>query len=418
MDSNRVQAEQHSFESAVSTDGRYVAFLSDADNLVSLGSSDKTQLFLRDMVLGTTTLVSIDTSGNYAEEDISSPDISGNGRYVVFHTTANDLVTGFDDKNFTGSDVFVRDMWTQTTSLVSRKFGAAPNVTADGSSSVPAISDDGNRIVFQSAGLDIVENFNKGTNSTSDVYVHDQSGNTAMLVSQKAGGGINDGGGWGSLDPSISPDGQYVAFVSMAHDLVSGMNGNEWNHDVYRRNLQTSTTIVVSRKFGGTELEGANGVANTCSISKNGRYVAFDSNATDLIFSDTNSKKDIFLFDCDLGTMIRASVSSEGVEGNDYSGDPSVSNSGKFVVFTSPATNFVNDLNGNMKDIFRHNIFTRETELISTGVNGQGNNNSDLADISGDGATVVFTSRATNLIEGDDFLGDLNGLDDIFRRGP
>ena len=177
------------------------------------------------------------------------------------------------------------------------------------------------------------------------------------------------------------------------------------------RDRQAGTTRRVSISSTGTQ---ANDASDSPSISADGRYVAFHSDATNLVAGDTNGASDIFVRDRQAGTTTRVSVSSAESQGNDDSYNPSISADGRSVAFQSDASNLVaNDTNGT-SDIFvrdRQAGTTRRVSISSTGT--QGNNNSDAPSISADGRYVAFPSDATNLV-----ANDTNGTSDVFVRGP
>ena len=209
-----------------------------------------------------------------------------------------------------------------------------------------------------------------------------------------------------SFEPSISGDGRYVAFVSLASNLVAGdINGSD---DIFVHDTVTMTTTRVSVDSAGVE-----GSSNSFepSISGDGRYVAFVSLASNLVAGDTNGSDDIFVHDTVTMTTTRVSVDSAGVEGSSNSFEPSISGDGRYVAFVSQASNLVGgDFNGS-NDIFVHDTVTVTTTRISVDSAGvEGSSNSFEPSISRDGRYVAFVSLASNLV-----VGDTNGSDDIFR---
>ena len=207
--------------------------------------------------------------------------------------------------------------------------------------------------------------------------------------------------------PQISADGRFVAFLSDASDLVPGdTNGVT---DIFVRDLQTGTTERVSVGSSGAQ---ANGQSLGPTISGDGRFVAFRSAASNLIQGDTNGVGDIFVRDTQAGTTDLVSVASDGTKGNGDSYGPSISADGRFVVFRSKASNLVaGDTNGK-DDIFRYDRRTATTELVSVDSSGaQSNRNSYAPFTNADGRFVVFWSGASNLVP-----GDTNGFHDGFLR--
>jgi Tol biopolymer transport system component len=203
---------------------------------------------------------------------------------------------------------------------------------------------------------------------------------------------------------TLSSDGQTVAFTSFADDLVA--NDANGVSDVFVRALDAGTTERVSVDSSGAE---ANDRSDGAALSADGRFVAFTSRATNLVAGDTNGKVDVFVHDRVTGTTERVSVDSSGAEANDDCFDPAISADGRFVAFDSAASNLVaND--GAGFDVFVHDRLTGTTERVSVDSSGnESNGDCTLPAISGDGSVVAFVSTASNLV-----ANDLNGLSDAF----
>jgi Tol biopolymer transport system component len=381
----------------ISQDGRYVAFASSATNLVTGDTNSKQDVFVRDRHTGTTSRVSVKTDGTEGSAESSQPAISAAGRYVAFYSSADNLVEG--DTNGI-PDIFVHDCQTGTTARVSVK---TDGNEGNNSSYQPSISADGRYVAFYSYAGNLVDG---DTNGKIDVFVHDRQTGTTARVSVKTGGAE---GNADSYTPSISADGRYVAFYSYAVNLVEGdSNGKA---DVFIHDRQTGTTSRVSVKTDGSE---GNAVSYQPSISADGRYVAFSSLAGNLVDDDTNGKTDIFVHDRQTGTTARVSVKTGGAEGNNESFDPDIDDTGRHVIFASKATNLVDGDSNGFEDVFMHDRETGITSLISVDNQGnQGNGNSDWSAISGNGKYVTFDSPATNFT-----ANDTNGTWDVFIRGP
>lgn len=289
----------------------------------------------------TTERVSVDTTGGDADSASSNPSTSANGRYVAFESFASDLVANDIGGH---NDVFVRDRQTGTTTRVSVDLAGTEG---DHDSDDPSISADGRYVAFESQADNLIVG---DTNffPFSDLLLHDQQTGTTTLVSVDWTGAQGDGP---SSSPSVSGDGRYVAFQSEA-DLVFG---DISLYDIFVRDLVAGTTTLVS--VDSTGIKGNND-SYAPSISTDGRYVAFESIATDLVAGDSNGKGDIFVHDLQTGTTTRVSVNSAGTEGNDTSSDPSISANGKYVAFESDATNLVASDNNNIFDIF---VYERES---------------------------------------------------------
>ena len=354
---------------------------------------------------GTTERVSVDSAGNQANGPCLSgafappPSITPDGRFVAFAAWARNLAPG--DTNGFG-DVFVHDRRTSITERVS--VDGAGNEAND-TIHQPAISADGHFVVFVSAATNLVPG---DTNERDDVFVHDRLTRTTERVSVDSAGSQADGG---SSSPAISADGRFVAFVSFATNLVPGDSNGRG--DVFVRDRLTQTTERVSVDSAGNE---ANRGSDGPSISANGRFVVFWSDATNLVRGDTNGVADVFVRDRLTRTTERVSVDSAGNEGNGASGlhshsEYSISADGRFVAFVSSATNLVpGDTNG-AADVFVHDRLTRTTERVSVDSAGnQGNDGSFSPAVSANGRFVAFVSFATNLAAGDSDSSFISGV--------
>lgn len=382
---------------SISADGRYVAFSSESNNLVSDDTNGKWDVFVHDRQTNETTRVSVASDGTQGNGISSgSPSISADGRYVAFISSASNLVN--DDTNDT-FDVFVHDRQTKETTRVSV---ASDGTQANGSSlGQPSISDDGRYVAFYSVADNIVSG---DTNGYADVFVHDRQTNESTRVSVASDGTQGNGD---PSDPSISADGRFVAFNSAANNLLIGDNNG--TRDIFVHDRQTNETTRVSVASDGTQGNGDS--TGQPSISDDGRYVAFGSGSNNLVINDTNGQWDIFVHDRQTNETTLVSMASDGTQGNNSShGDPSISDDGRFVAFLSFASNLVSDdTNGNY-DVFVHDRQTGKTTRVSEASDGTpGNYRSIDPAISEDGHYIAFTSDANNLV-----TGDTNGTTDIF----
>lgn len=405
---NGTQADNRSKQPSISEDGRYVAFASDASNLVEGDTNGVTDIFVRDMVKGTVTRVSVSSNGVEANGASYWPFISANGRYVTFSSEASNLVSG--DSNDSG-DVFLHDMEAKTTELISVGVGGNPG---DELSFWSSVSSDGQFVVFMSNATNLVPS---DTNDTWDVFLRDRKTGETIFVSHAYNGAQANSQ---SEYPMISANGRYVVFASDATNIVrDDTNGYR---DVFEYDRATGNNIRVSLSSEGTQTNNGTQVF-AMSISEDGKYVAFASLATTLVPDDTNGVWDIFVHDRDSGKTSRVSVDSYGTQADAGSYGVSLSADGRYVTFGSNATNLVpGDTNGVM-DVFVHDRETGTTQLVSTASDGsQGNDSSgfnvikedsiDLAygpSITSDGKTVVFMSNASNLVS-----DDTNANQDIF----
>jgi Tol biopolymer transport system component len=391
---------------AISADGRFVAFQSAASNLV-LGDTNGTwDVFVRDRKLGITERVSVSSSGEQGDElsGTFSLALSADGRFVAFNSYATNLVLG----GTSGTDhVFVRDRKLGATELVSvSSSGEQANDSSDnGLSNAVAISADGRFVAFQSYASNLVPN---DTNALPDIFVRDRKLGVTGRVSVGQHGEQTNGFYLGGL--AISAHGRFVAFVSDAAELVSGPSGEGWTQ-VFVRDRKQGTTELVSVTPNGRPNDQPSGTLSL-AISADGRFVAFDSYATNLVKGDTNNRRDVFVRDRIVGRTERVSVGADGTQANRQSGFPSLSANGRFVAFSSPATDLVPGDTNRKVDIFVHDRLIGTTQRASISSSGvQGNGGSFVSAISGDGRTVTFVSDASNLVP-----HDTNNARDVFVR--
>jgi hypothetical protein len=338
VDSLGLQANSDSTAPVISSDGRYVAFQSSATNLIANDANFDSDIFLRDRVSLVTTRVSVSSTGAEANFVSFSPSISSDGRYVAFQSGASNLVSG-DTNGW--DDVFVRDTLTGTTTRVSVSSSGAEG---NDISSSPSISGDGRFVAFHSYASTLVS---ADTNATPDIFVHDRSDSTTTRVSVDSNGVQGDNAC--HFHCAISSDGRFVAFASRASNLVTG-DTNGFN-DVFLRDRQHALTTRVSVSSSGTQ---ANALAQWASISADGRFVAFRSAANNLVAGDTNAKADIFLRDVLAATTERVSIDSNGAQANLDSTSVSLSADGRYVAFDSLASNLVASDTNNASDVFVH----------------------------------------------------------------
>jgi uncharacterized repeat protein (TIGR01451 family) len=398
VDSAGNEGNDASAEAAISADGRFVAFSSNATNLVA-GGNLPFNIFVHDRQTGTTEIVSVSSRGRQGEGFSSSPDISADGRFVAFESDAANLVRG-DRNNIT--DVFRHDRETGETILVSV---SSDEQQGDASSHAPAISGDGRFIVFHANSPLVPED----TNENTDVYVRDVQTGTTVLVSVALDG---TAGNNSSFIQDISGDGRFVAFVSSATNLIAN-DANGSTADVYVRDLQIGATELVSVGTDGTQAE--IGFFDVPAISADGRFVAF-STFTSLVPEDTRAfSLDIYLRDRLNSTTELISVSSDEVQGDGRSESPSISTDGRFVAFQSDSANFASpdEPSGGFfpdEDIFVRDRQAGTTVRVSESSAGdEGNARSLGVDISADGMVTSFSSDASNLVE-----NDTNFVTDIF----
>ena len=338
-------------------------------------------------------LVSLAVGGGEADGASFTPAISADGRYVAFASAASTLVAG--DSNGT-EDVFVSDRLTRSTERVSV---SSAGEQGNGDSFGPAISADGRYVAFTSAASNLTPG---DTNGELDIFVRDRVAHTTVLASVGPHGAMGDGP---SVAPSISGDGRVVAFESDADSLVP--NDTNGTDDVFVHDLVTGLTRLVSVGGGGQQTESPSfGPA----LSADGRSVAFESFSSRLVPGDTNGALDVFVADLPTGNVSRVSVSIDGAQADDRSYSPSISADGRVVAFTSFADNLVPGDTNALLDVFIRRRDQQTTTRLSVGPGGvEGNGLSFAPVVSADGAMVVFSSEASNLVP-----NDTNGLRDVF----
>ncbi|MTD43068.1 hypothetical protein GKE82_01790 [Conexibacter sp. W3-3-2] len=345
--------------------------------------------------------ISTQSGGVPANGSSAEPFLSTTGRVIAFTTTSTGIVPG-DELNGPIADVVVLDGVSGERRLVS----ATPDGTgADGASTDPAMSRDGQRVVFTSDATNLVPGDGNGA---SDVFVRDGIGRV-LPVSVTPSGTL---GNRASRNADISADGRYVVFESDASDLVNGDSNGQT--DVFVRDLLTGQTERVSVSTDG---EQARFRSSTPAISANGRVVSFESAANTLVDEDTNRQADVFVRDLVRRETSRVSVSTNGRQQNRAVTAPfrmvsDLDATGRLVVFDSEASNLVpNDIN-RRSDVFVRDRREETTRLVSSSSSSvQGNNDSVSPVITPSGRHVAFQSFATNLARDGDGVGA-----DIFVR--
>ncbi|MEO0834643.1 MAG: hypothetical protein AAFY16_01380 [Cyanobacteria bacterium J06642_3] len=273
--SDGTQANGLSLFSTTNANGRYVVFESNADNLVANDTNGTKDIFVRDRVNQTTSRIKVGLNGAQANSDLNLGSISDDGRYISFWSDASNLVAG-DSNGF--SDVFVYDRVNQTTELVNSINGA----DANGASTSGFISGDGSYVVYESDASNLVSN---DTNGFSDVFVYNRDNQTTELVSVASEGTLGNGD---SRSASISDDGQMVAFLSEANNLVAADTNAESN--VFVHDLADQTTKLLDGDSFPT-------------LSGDGQSLIFNSSFSTLVSDDTNDTGDVFLVDLSSSTV-------------------------------------------------------------------------------------------------------------------
>jgi Tol biopolymer transport system component len=412
----------------VSADGAYVAFASFATVLVTgfLDSNDTLDIFLYDRVADTTTLVSraadAATVGNGDSDHVN---LSADGRFLAYTSRATNLVDGTTDGNG-ASDVFLYDRTTGASTLVSHA-SSSSSTTSNGDSLAPRISADGSWVVYPSNATDLVtgqsgpQNFN--------VFLYSRVSGTSTLVSHATGSTTTAASGE-SGTPSISNDGRFVAYASLAADLVSGQSDGNAAFDVFLYDRTVGTSVLMSGA-GGSATDTADQASTDQQVSADGSRTAFTSLATNLVASvdDANAAADVFLYARDAATLELVShrqlvktLDKPMVllaTGNGASTDPVPSADGAYVAFTSLASDLTAEADTNEgSDVFLYAGAGTDIAAVSFGLatsatpNGSSSTRG-LPALSGDGRYVAFLGGATNLVAG---VTDVNGAGDVFLR--
>lgn len=368
---------------SISDDGRYVVFESDASNLVPHDTNGATDVFVRDLVMNTTTLISINAKGTASGNGTSNdPVISADGNVVAFDSLANNLDPKVTDiAPYENYQVYARNLTTKTTILVSVNH-SQPTHAANDESIFPSLSADGSEIAFQSRATNLTSIPDGNSEAAPDVYARKLSPLVAtQLVSINLKGTAS--GDAGAFNPIVSGNGNFVVFSSFANNLTNNDHGGTGTADknIYERNLATKTTVLVSVDAAGTNI--GNNISelpnqtfansqqqSTGIVSSNGQYVIFMSRATNMVsgFVDkqTNNPQgafDLYLRDtmANTTTLVSHQVNTTKTGGNQVSGTAAITPSGTYIAFESTASNLVShDTNGgvNQTDVFATPKFT------------------------------------------------------------
>lgn len=381
VNSDGMDANDESQAPVISADGRFVVFESKANNLYDRDTNHYQDIFLFDRGTGQIKCLSLNPQGETGDWKSESPAISADGRYVAFASSAEDLVPGDTNDR---ADIFVYDTETDSLELVSTSLNGA---AASDHSYTPSLSSDGRYVAFCSIAGNLVEG---DTNGTEDIFVRDRVSGTTTRVSYGLDGSQLTAS---TSNPVISGNGGFVAY-QIYQDLKT---------IIYVYDIETGTSELVTRSYHDP--------LNACkgynpSISHDGRYIAFHSDESGLVESDTNGKTDVFVYDRVNKTMQLASLSGSGEQGNGSSWSAAISADGCFVAFKSGASNMVEGDTNGCDDVFIRDLTTGSIERASVAGDGtQGNSDSSFNEcppaISADGQFIAFDSYASNLVPGD-----------------
>ena len=394
-----------SSEASISADGSRVVFASRASDIVAGDTGGKSDVFLYDSGSGTTTRVSVHSNGTAGNDHSGTPVISADGSTIAYSSTATNLVDG--DLNGR-RDVFVYDVASKQTTRISVATGGAEG---DDDSANPSISDDGHKIAFSSDATNLVVG---DTNGVGDVFLHENGVTTRVSVATSGSQASDNSGG-----PGISGDGTTIAFYSFADDLVA--DDTRGAADIFVR--EAGVTSRVSIANDGSE---ANRLSGRPSVSEDGNLVAYTSAASNLVEGDTNGSIDVFVYDRTAGvtTLVsRADNSSQSGNGpsggpalssvsssQQASGGPAISADGAAITYSSAATNLIPSDTNLLIDVFVFDMASATTVRISSNADGtEGDGDSLAPALTADGEIIAFSSSADNLV-----TGDSNGVSDVF----
>jgi Tol biopolymer transport system component len=385
---------------SLSADGQFVAFSSWASNLVPNDLNDTSDIFVRDLATGTTTLVSVDSDGVQANGPSFSPSISADGNVVAFRSYATNLVAGDTEGKI---DVFVHTISTGVTQRVSQR---PSGIGADRDSGEPAISGNGRTVAFSSDANNLVSVRVNVTGLCCDIFVHNiASGHNRLGDPMVNGRGASD-----SFAPVLSTSGRYLGFFSWGCDIVEGIPCLD-ESSVYRLDLKTDEMTLVSEAYkGGIGF----GCGSNPAISADGTKVAFISDGDNLVPGDTNGAYDVFVRNLVTGITTRVSVTSKGAQTNGGLGRVGISGDGRFITFQSDAWNIVPNDDNLVQDIFVHDLRMGRTTRVSVSSSGEeADAYSANAAIDAAGTALAFESDASSLV-----ATDQNVTTDIFVHTP
>jgi Tol biopolymer transport system component len=330
VDSDEEEGTGASSNPSISADGRYVVFQSDATDLVENDDNNATDIFLRDTTEGTTVRISVDDEGEEADADSQNPRISSDGAYIVYESSATNLV---DDDENNAIDIFRYDRVNGTTIRASLD---SDEEEGDADSTAPAINSDGSLVVFASLATNLSDDDSDGA---KDIFLRDIDGGTTTYISTDSDDGAANGD---SSEPFISDDGTLISFTSTASDLITGDDNTK--ADIFLYTVASGETERVSGDGDGD--------ASRSALSGDNRFVLFQSAAENLVTGDTNLATDIFAYDRNEEEIVRISVGDIGSEILLGGTNPTINANGQYVVYASSDDDItVGDDNG-FADLF------------------------------------------------------------------
>lgn len=389
LTSSNMQTNGDNYEPSLSANGRIVSFEGQGSNVVPGLPSCCGQAYVRNRDLSTTEAVAVSTGGVLADRDSSFSlyrgNLSANGRYTVFSTDASNLAADAG----VHEQIYLRDRQNKTTRLIST---TAAGTVGNSASFHPIIAGQGRYVFFASAGTNLIQNDNNGF---WDCYRKDISNGKLVFVSRPSSGGQFSGN---CLTGGISPDGRFAAFT-----IGVGSEAEQ----AYVRDVTNNTTTLISLTPKGLP---GNGKSRVTAISADGRWALFCSSATDLVKGDVNNRTDAFLRDLLNKRTRRISVSPTGAGGDGHSSCGSMSDDGKFIAYVSNASNLVTGDENESDDVFLYNRVSKTNTRLTRYLNEATVDHEAIFDpaISANGRVVAFVSFGLFV------AGDTNNALDAF----
>lgn len=364
----------------ISADGRWMTYV--APGRIAGTGRTSSSIYLTEVSTGTTTLVSSSRSGGSPNANSTAPDISADGRYITYQTYATDVVGGDSTSD---SDILRFDRVLGTTTRISFvAYLGAP----DGDATAPTISGDGRFVAFSAVGLRSV-GLHTGTGPW--IYLYDTVAKTTEVIgfAQSTGTALS-----GSFAPDISPDGKTVVFQTTAVGRPPGERSGKF--ETYAWNSGSKQLRRLSIGVNGAH---PNDDSFAPSVSADGRFVTFASDASNLVAGDSGGKRDVFVHNISANTTYRVSQTRSGIGGNGMSDSPQFSDDGSVIVFESTSSNVVAGDTNSARDVFAFDARHRSVSRVSSRFDGgQTSRASHSPTVSANGRFVGFVSNAPLIV--------------------
>ena len=381
------RADAIAFSPKFSGDGSKLVFIGTPANFIEGGSTDF-QALLYDVAAKTLTTASVGENNTIANDTSQHVNISQDGTFIVFQSDASNLVS--DDENGL-PDCFLLDTSDNSISLVSLTSTGEQTSDFFSCSRRPAVSNDGNLIAFTSRASNIVPN---DTNDRGDIFVHSRLSNTTTRVSVASDGSEASNG---ADLPDMSGDGRYVVFVSGSSNLDDSVNSG--SNQIYLHDRLTAETTVITQ---GVDSSVGDSNSSVPKISNDGNFVVFTSLASNLVADDTNEQVDVFLYDRNSETIERISEGPNGTEPDSSSARPEISSDGRFVVFDSSASNLIASETNSVRGVYLFDRTSGEVTKVSIANDGSPLTAGSIdGTISDDGTLLAYLSEAPNVVDPD-----------------